>query len=48
VGQAAPHAELCPELLRCTRRIHARGPADYAAVIKRSGQAQAVMISRPR
>ena len=37
VGQAAPHAELCPELLRCTCRIHARGPADYAAVIKRSG-----------
>src|SRR5215217_8710155 len=48
VGQAAPHAELCPELLLCTRRIYARGPADYAAVIKRSGQAQAVMIARPR
>src|SRR5215216_1713218 len=47
VGQAAPHAELCPELLRGTRRIHARSPADYAAIIKRSGQAQAVMISHP-
>ena len=48
VGQAASHAELCPELLRGARRVHARGPADYAAVIKRSGQTQAVMISRPR
>ena len=34
VGQAASHAELCPELLRGARRVHARGPADYAAVIK--------------
>ena len=28
VGQAAPDAELCGELLRGARRLYARGPAD--------------------
>src|SRR3954462_11846030 len=44
VGQAAPHAELCPDLLHFARRIYAQGPAHYAAVINGSRQAQAAMI----
>jgi DNA-binding transcriptional LysR family regulator len=32
VGQAASHAELCPELLHGARRVYARRPADYASV----------------
>jgi hypothetical protein len=32
--KAAPHAELCPELLRGARSVYARRPADYAAVGK--------------
>ena len=40
VGQAASHAELCPELLRGARRVYARGPADYAARRQGSGQAR--------
>ena len=45
VGQAASHAELCPELLRGARRLHARGPADYAAVSRGGGQTHAMMIA---
>src|SRR4051812_23071634 len=48
LGQAAPHTELYPELLRCTRLIHAQGPVDFEASITRRGQAQGMKISRPR
>ena len=34
VGQAASHAELCPEFLRRARHVYARGATYYAAVIK--------------
>jgi hypothetical protein len=33
VGQAASHAELCPELSSGARRIYARGPSDYASLV---------------
>ena len=32
VGQAASCSELCPELLRGARSVHARRPPDYASI----------------
>jgi len=43
MGQAPSHAKLCPEFLRRARRLYARGPADYAAVVKVAGQARCLL-----
>src|SRR6185312_8774984 len=48
VGQAASHAELCPEFLRGTRRVYARGAADHTAVIEGSPKALNNRIAMPR